>query len=304
MTFPGTLGTDPPRAQWPEGRPCPRTILPPSYGCHWSDPQLQSPLGAGNCAGSEVGPPWLRAPVCPQTPGFQQLEEAAYTPAPPRPTPYVRAAFLPKVRVWEGLGHLPWASGSNAKDAQKSRDDTHVGKIALRRGGRALGRHTGFPAPLGPGSGREAPPAVAQPLAAAPEPSALCLAGEGPALWGSAPHTTQSICPRPLGHHGVPSRDTPAPSPSRDLGVAEHAEGVWTHPRSCHPRQAREAWGLGLLGAEGRARRSRGAGPATLGTCALRPGAPGVQGSGVSEAGVEAWGLGLQVPLTPLLPWA
>ena len=45
--------------------------------------------------------------------------------------PHARAAFLPKVSVWEGLGHLPWAPGSNAKDAQKSRDDTHIGKIPL-----------------------------------------------------------------------------------------------------------------------------------------------------------------------------
>ena len=50
---------------------------------------------------------------------------------PARSHPHARAAFLPKVSVWEGLGHLPWAPGSNAKDAQKSRDDTHIGKIAL-----------------------------------------------------------------------------------------------------------------------------------------------------------------------------
>ena len=122
---------------------------------------------------------------------------------------------------------------------------------------------------------------VAQPLAATPELSALCLAREGPALWGPAPHTTQSICPRPLGHTGS-HHGTPQPlPPSGTRAVAEHAEGVRAHPHSCHPRQAKEAWGLGLLGAEGRARRGRGAGPATLHPRHLcppsgRPQAPGL----------------------------
>lgn len=97
--LPGDAGHVPLWARWPEGRQCPRTILPPSYGCCWSSPQLQSTpweleatgeLGTACVClspGSWAAPQWLRDPVCPQTQCFQQLEEAACLPACPCPTP-------------------------------------------------------------------------------------------------------------------------------------------------------------------------------------------------------------------------
>lgn len=52
-------------------------------------------------------PERLTEPGCPQT--FTAAGEGGQLTPPPCPTPNPRAKTLPKVRVQEGPGHLPWA---------------------------------------------------------------------------------------------------------------------------------------------------------------------------------------------------